>query len=63
MNPMNEVTLKAYTIKELAAMYGISTKTFRGWLIPHKEIIGLKTGRYFTALQVKIIFERFGLPG
>ncbi len=63
MNTTNEIGLKAYTTKELAAMYGISTKTFRAWLTPHKEHIGLKTGSYFTVLQVKIIFERFGLPG
>ena len=63
MNTTNEMAVKAYTTKELAAMYGISPKTLRTWLTPHKELIGLKMGRYFTALQVRLIFERLGIPG
>ena len=63
MSTTGEITVKAYTSKELAAMYGISTKTFRTWLQPHTKSIGEKQGRYFTALQVRLIFERMGIPG
>jgi hypothetical protein len=62
MNTTSEITVKAYTITELAALYSISTKTFRIWLKPYAEEIGEKQGRYFTTLQVRIIFEKIGLP-
>ena len=54
--------VKAYTIKELADLYGISVKTFRTWLRPHLHVIGKKCGRYFTALQVRKIFDILGIP-
>ena len=53
----------SYNTKELAQLYGVSPKTFRTWLAPHKEMVGKKTGKYFTAKQVRIIFERLGEPG
>ena len=62
-NTITEITVKAYTTKELAAMYGISSKTFRTWLYPYTELIGEKHGRYFTVLQVRLMFEKLGLPG
>jgi hypothetical protein len=63
MSTTGEILVKAYTSKELAAMYGISTKTFRTWLRPHVQAIGEKNGRYFTALQIRLIFEKLGIPG
>ena len=62
-SPEGTVELKAYTTKEIAALYGISTKTFRTWMLPHQCTIGAKTGRYFTVLQVRLIFDKLGLPG
>ena len=62
MSTTSEITVKAYTISELAALYGISTKAIRTWLKPYAAIIGEKQGRYFTTLQVRIIFEKLGLP-
>ena len=62
MSTTNEITVKAYTIKELAALYGISNKAFHTWLQPHMQEIGEKRGWYFTTLQVRIIFEKLGLP-
>jgi hypothetical protein len=59
----NETVIRGYTLKELAALYGVSTKCLRTWMLPHNEHIGDKKGRYFTALQVRIIFDRLGLPG
>lgn len=53
---------KPLTTKELAALYGVSAKTLRTWMSPHKEAIGEKISRYYTALQIRIIFERLGEP-
>lgn len=54
--------IKPYTNKELAGLYGISTRILRTWLRMHDLAIGPKMGRYFTSLQVRLIFERFGPP-
>lgn len=63
MSTTTETTLvKPYTVKELAALYGVSPKTLRTWLLPHKEAIGDRVSRYFTALQIQLIFDRLGLP-
>ena len=62
MTSTNETTVKAYTISELAALYGISIKTIKTWLQPHAELIGEKRGRYYTTLQVRMIFEKIGQP-
>jgi hypothetical protein len=35
----------------------------RNWLAPHQSLIGEKIGHLYTALQVKVIFEKLGLPG
>ena len=43
-------------------IYGISLKTFKKWLEPHLDYIGEKRGRYYTNLQVKLIFEKLGAP-
>ncbi len=62
MSTTNDVTVKAYTMKELSALYGISPKSFKTWLAPYEEVIGKKKGWYYTALQVEIIFEKLGIP-
>ncbi len=62
MNTTTEVTVKAYTLKELSAIYGISPRAFKTWLLPHEDVIGKKKGWYYTTLQVRLIFERLGLP-
>jgi hypothetical protein len=58
-----DVLIKGYTLKELSALYGVSTKCLRTWMEPHTASIGEKKGRYFTTLQVRVIFEKLGLPG
>jgi hypothetical protein len=62
MNTASVNTVKAYTTTELAALYQVSTKTFRTWLKQYAKEIGERESRYFTVLQVKIIFERLGEP-
>lgn len=58
-----DVLIKGYTLKELSALYGVSTKCMRTWMEPHAASIGEKKGRYFTTLQVRTIFEKLGEPG
>lgn len=58
-----EVEIKPYSITELANLYGVSNRTMKNWIAPHQAFLGNKVGRFFTALQVKIIFEKLGLPG
>lgn len=54
--------IKAYTISELAAIYKVCSKTFKKWIEPFAEVIGEKRGRYYNVNQVKIIFEKIGIP-
>jgi hypothetical protein len=57
------VEIRPYSLTELSRLYGISNGIMKRWLAPHNEIIGEKVGRLYNTLQVKIIFERLGLPG
>lgn len=59
----NTFEIKAYSVTELAGIYNVKPRTMRMWLSPHKSSIGEKIGRYYNTLQVKIIFEKLGLPG
>jgi len=62
MSTTNEITVKHYTTTELSALYGVSTKTLKRWLRPLASVIGENDGRFFTILQVKLIFEKIGIP-
>ena len=55
--------IKPCTLTELAAIYGVGIRTMKKWITPHGPSIGEKHGRIYTALQVKFIFEKLGLPG
>ncbi len=57
------IALKAYSPKELRDIYGVSVKTFRVWLEPHKETIGKLCGKRYTVKQVEFIFSVLGTPG
>ncbi len=61
-NKSHIIEVRPYNVKELQQLYNVSYRTMKGWLAAHKEAIGGKVGRYYTALQVKIIFEKLGLP-
>lgn len=68
--PMSEINfttevseVKPSTPKEIAALYHVTWKVMDRWLKPHRDAIGKREGRYYTALQVKTIFEKLGLPG
>ena len=55
--------MKHYSTKELARFYGVCDKTLLKWMKPFSNAIGQKQGRYFTVAQVKIIFDKLGMPG
>lgn len=57
------IEIKPYALKELAAIYGITPRTMKNWITRHEAAIGDKVGRLYSNLQVKIIFEKLGLPG
>ncbi len=54
--------LRPYSLKELAALYGVKPRTIKIWLEPFSEAIGEKKGRFYTLKQVKIIFKNIGEP-
>lgn len=58
----NTIEIKPYNIKELCTIYGVAYRTMVQWIDAHKEAVGARVGRYYTALQVEIIFEKLGLP-
>lgn len=58
-----EVAIRPYSLTELSGLYGVSNHTMKNWIVPHHLAVGKKIGRLYTALQVKIIFEKLGLPG
>ncbi len=58
-----EVTvIKPYNTLELCRIYGVTDKTFAKWLTPFLDEIGPKNGRFYTVVQVEIIFLKLGLP-
>jgi len=62
MTEESNAPLKAYNAKELAAMYGIDSRTFSRWVNDYKDEIGPKSGRLYNILQVEIIFQMLGRP-
>lgn len=56
------ILLRPYNLKELCALYSISSKTLKKWLLPLKKKIGKKRGNYYTIPQVREIFILLGFP-
>ena len=54
--------IRPSSIKDLLGIYGCCDKTMKKWIIPFLSDVGLKNGRYYSVAQVKIIFEKLGLP-
>lgn len=54
--------IKPYTKKELALLYELSPRAFYTLFRPHEKEVGTKLGRYYSILQVELIFSRLGLP-
>jgi hypothetical protein len=62
MDPLSNIIIRPYTHRELAALYNVSTKTLRRWLVPFANEIGPRIGYYHTPAQVAIIFRVLGYP-
>ena len=58
----NTIQLKPYSLRELAKLYTICDRTMKKWIKPFEQEVGEKNGRYYTVSQVKIIFDKLGLP-
>ena len=54
--------IRPSSIKDLAGVYGCCDKTMKKWIIPFNSEVGVKNGRYYSVAQVKIIFDKLGLP-
>ena len=54
--------VKPYNLQELCYLYETSGKTFKRWLLPFQHLVGPKNGRYYSVLQVEIIFAKLGVP-
>lgn len=53
---------KPYSLKELAGLYEVKCPVFKTWLKPFRNEIGVKQGWYFNPKQVRLIFEKLGVP-
>ena len=56
------IKIKRYKLIELAAIYEVNRKTFRGWLNKFKIELGEREGHYYSIGQVKLIFSKLELP-
>jgi hypothetical protein len=56
------IQVKAYSQTDLLKMYKVSAKIFKTWLDPLEKELGPRVGRFYTPRQVKIIFQRVGMP-
>ena len=54
--------IRPSSIRELAGIYGCCEKTMKKWIMPFLEEVGAKNGRYYSVAQVKVMFEKLGLP-
>lgn len=60
--PGTSIELRPRNLKELSALYNISAKTFKKWLLPFEKEIGKRMGYYYTIPQVRKIFSFLGFP-
>ena len=63
INPKKKFELKSYTKKELRHLLGVPNRTFLKWIKPYREQWGIGRQKYLTIAQVKLIVEKFGMPG
>lgn len=62
MGNSTKILLKPYSISELARIYSVDPRTFKKWLVPFQNEIGMKHGRFFQIPQVKLIFDKLSIP-
>src|ERR1043165_8962031 len=56
-NDEREFPIQPYNLKQMEAIYNVCTRTFSGWIRPHKETIGVRTGNIYTSKQVETIVQ------
>jgi hypothetical protein len=54
--------IKPYSTRELASIYDVCDKTMKKWIKPFVSEIDEKNGRYYSVAQVKVIFDKLGVP-
>lgn len=54
--------VRPYSLKELCNLYNVHNKTLYRWMEPFSADIGSRHGRFYTVLQVEIIFIKLGVP-
>lgn len=59
---IQKIPFKAYSNKEIAVMFNVSERTWRRWVAPFRNDIGYRKGHFYTPVQVKVIFEKLGVP-
>lgn len=60
--PGSSRVIEPCNLKELSALYNISSPTLKKWLLPFEKEIGKKVGYIYTIMQVEKIFAFLGLP-
>jgi transposase-like protein len=61
-NTSNKIQIRAYSVKEVANLYGISGKILKKWLDDYEKEIGNRKGHFYNPKQMKIIFDKLGAP-
>lgn len=54
--------VRPYRLKDLAAIYGVSTYTMKKWIKAHAKAYSDKTRKYYSVLQVRAILDALGHP-
>ena len=54
--------IRPYRMKDLAAIYGVSTKTMKRWIDTKALAFSKKKKLFFTKEQVTGIFTKIGVP-
>ena len=54
--------IRPYRLKDLAAIYDVSTKTIRRWIDSKASEYSKRSKQYFTIEQVKGIVTALGIP-
>ena len=60
--PKFELELRAYTKKEIAAMYKFTTRSLTRQMKPIQDIVGKREGNYYNVHQSLVIFKHLGIP-
>ena len=56
-----DIPIRLATLKELAAYYGISTKTLKRRMAAFAEELGPRIGNYYSVFQVATIVKHLGV--